>query len=66
MRPDVSKNARTAAETTVIEIKVDRYQGVDIGGAWWDVATAAVSEDKATQAANERRVTEQKRQRWPV
>ena len=60
------KNARTAAETTVIEIKVDRYQGVDIGGAWWDVATAAVSEDKATQAANERHVTEQKRQRWPV
>ena len=60
------KNARTAAETTVIEIKVDRYQGVDIGGAWWDVATAAVSKDKATQAANERHVTEQKRQRWPV
>jgi len=60
------KNARAAAALTVIEIKVDRYQGVDIGGAWWDVATAAVSKDKATQAANERRVTEQKRQRWPV
>ena len=29
--------ARDATETTVIHIAVDRYEGVDAGGAWWDV-----------------------------
>ena len=32
--------AKAATDVTVISIAVDRYAGVDIGGAWWDVASA--------------------------
>ncbi|HEU5288676.1 MAG TPA: thiamine pyrophosphate-dependent enzyme, partial [Candidatus Limnocylindria bacterium] len=58
--------ARAATETTVVYVQVDRYAGVDAGGAWWDVATAEVAGSDAAREANERRTTERRRQRWHV
>src|SRR5205823_14291478 len=34
------EDAKHATETTVIHVTVDRYAGVEPGGAWWDVAAA--------------------------
>ncbi len=57
-------DARQATETTVVYVQVDRYEGVEEGGAWWDVATAEVSESGATRAAHERHTEARRRQRW--
>ena len=58
--------AKRAEETTVVHVQVDRYEGVDEGGAWWDVATAEVAGSDAARAANERSTIERRRQRWHV
>jgi 3D-(3,5/4)-trihydroxycyclohexane-1,2-dione acylhydrolase (decyclizing) len=55
--------ARRATETTVIYVRVDRYEGVSEGGAWWDVATAEVSEIPEVNDAHERDALERRRQR---
>ena len=58
--------AKAAPDTTVIHIAVDRYAGVDAGGAWWDVASAEVAAPDAVRSATERRAREKRRQRWHV
>ena len=58
--------AKHATETTVVYIAVDRYEGVDEGGAWWDVATAEVAEGEPSRAARERHDADKRRQRWHV
>ena len=55
--------ARRATETMVIYVRVDRYEGVSEGGAWWDVATAEVSESAEVRAAHERDAIERRQQR---
>jgi 3D-(3,5/4)-trihydroxycyclohexane-1,2-dione acylhydrolase (decyclizing) len=55
--------ARRATETTVVYVRVDRYEGVSAGGAWWDVATAEVSEVPEVRDAHERAARERRRQR---
>jgi len=55
--------AKRATEVTVIYVKVDRYEGVSAGGAWWDVATAEVSEIPAVNDARDRDALERRRQR---
>ena len=55
--------ARRATEVTVIYVRVDRYEGVSAGGAWWDVATAEVSESAEVRDAHERDALERRRQR---
>ena len=54
--------AKHGSETTVIYIRVDRYEGVSAGGAWWDVATAEVADAGPVREARERATTEKKRQ----
>ncbi|MDO8506158.1 MAG: 3D-(3,5/4)-trihydroxycyclohexane-1,2-dione acylhydrolase (decyclizing) [Candidatus Limnocylindria bacterium] len=56
--------AKQAMETTVVYIRVDRYEGVTEGGAWWDVATPEVAEAPAVREAHERATDEKRRQRW--
>ncbi len=56
-------HAKHATETTVVYIRVDRYAGVEAGGAWWDVATPEVAEDAAVRAAHDRDALERRRQR---
>jgi 3D-(3,5/4)-trihydroxycyclohexane-1,2-dione acylhydrolase (decyclizing) len=46
-------DARAAAETTVIVVEVDRYEGVPSYESWWDVAVAEVSDAPAVRAARE-------------
>ena len=58
------EEAKHSSETTVVYVRVDRHAGVDAGGAWWDVATAEVSDDKRARESHERAVAEKKRQRW--
>jgi 3D-(3,5/4)-trihydroxycyclohexane-1,2-dione acylhydrolase (decyclizing) len=60
------KTAATGDELTVIHIAVDRYEGVEAGGAWWDVATPEVAEGEDARKANERRAEERRRQRWHI
>ena len=60
------EEAKRSSETTVVHVRVDRYAGVDAGGAWWDVATAEVSEDKKVRDSHERATAEKRRQRWYV
>jgi 3D-(3,5/4)-trihydroxycyclohexane-1,2-dione acylhydrolase (decyclizing) len=60
------EEAKHSSETTVVYVRVDRHAGVDAGGAWWDVATAEVAEDKRVRESHERAVSEKKRQRWYV
>jgi 3D-(3,5/4)-trihydroxycyclohexane-1,2-dione acylhydrolase (decyclizing) len=60
------EEAKRASETTVVYVSVDRQAGVDAGGAWWDVATAEVSEDKRVRESHERATAEKRRQRWYV
>ncbi len=55
--------AKHGSETTVVYIRVDRYEGVLAGGAWWDVATAEVSDVPAVREAHERETVEKRRQR---
>src|SRR2546428_591726 len=55
--------ARRATEVTVIYVRTDRYEGVSAGGAWWDVATAEVSESAEVRDAHERDALERRRQR---
>jgi 3D-(3,5/4)-trihydroxycyclohexane-1,2-dione acylhydrolase (decyclizing) len=55
--------ARRATETMVIYVRVDRYEGVSEGGAWWDVASAEVSESAEVRDAHERDAIERRRQR---
>jgi 3D-(3,5/4)-trihydroxycyclohexane-1,2-dione acylhydrolase (decyclizing) len=55
--------ARRATETMLIYVRVDRYVGVSAGGAWWDVATAEVSEVPEVRDAHERDTIERRRQR---
>jgi len=57
---------KRATETVVIHIPVDRYEGVDAGGAWWDVATAEIADSKPARDAYERHVVAKRRQRWHV
>jgi len=47
----------------VVYIRVDRYEGVRAGGAWWDVATAEVSDVPAVREAHEKAIVEKRRQR---
>ena len=54
--------AKHGSETTVIYIRVDRYEGVSAGGAWWDVATAEVADAAPVREARERATAEKKRQ----
>ena len=58
--------AKAARDTTVIHIGVDRYAGVDAGGAWWDVASAEVAAADAVRSATERRAHQKRKQRWHV
>ena len=60
------EQAKHATMTTVIHIAVDRYQGVEAGGAWWDVATAEVAESAAVRDAHEARAVARRRQRWHI
>jgi 3D-(3,5/4)-trihydroxycyclohexane-1,2-dione acylhydrolase (decyclizing) len=55
--------AKHAMELTVVYVRADRYEGVSAGGAWWDVATAEVSEVPAVDDAHERATEERRRQR---
>ena len=55
--------AKHSMELTVVYVRVDRYEGVSAGGAWWDVATAEVSEVPAVNEARERDADERRRQR---
>jgi len=55
--------AKHGSETTVVYIRVDRYEGVRAGGAWWDVATAEVSDVPAVREAHEKEIVEKRRQR---
>lgn len=55
--------AKHGSETTVVYIRVDRYEGVSAGGAWWDVATAEVSDVPAVREAHDRETVEKRRQR---
>jgi 3D-(3,5/4)-trihydroxycyclohexane-1,2-dione acylhydrolase (decyclizing) len=55
--------AKRESELTVVYVRVDRYEGVDAGGAWWDVATAEVSEVPAVDDARDRATQERRRQR---
>jgi 3D-(3,5/4)-trihydroxycyclohexane-1,2-dione acylhydrolase (decyclizing) len=55
--------AKHGSETTVVHIRVDRYEGVSAGGAWWDVATAEVADAAPVREAHERATAERKRQR---
>jgi 3D-(3,5/4)-trihydroxycyclohexane-1,2-dione acylhydrolase (decyclizing) len=45
------EQAKTAADTTVIVVEVDRYEGVPDYESWWDVAVSEVSEEPAVRAA---------------
>ena len=54
--------AKHGSETSVVYIRVDRYEGVSAGGAWWDVATAEVADAAPVREARERATTEKKRQ----
>jgi 3D-(3,5/4)-trihydroxycyclohexane-1,2-dione acylhydrolase (decyclizing) len=58
--------ATRESQTTVVYVRVDRYEGVEAGGAWWDVATAEVAEGDDERAANERHDVEKRRQRWHI
>ena len=60
------EEAKHSSETTVVYVRVDRYAGVDEGGAWWDVATAEESTQESVRASHERAVVERRRQRWHV
>lgn len=55
--------AKHGSETTVVYIRVDRYEGVSAGGAWWDVATAEVSDVPAVREAHDKETVEKRRQR---
>jgi 3D-(3,5/4)-trihydroxycyclohexane-1,2-dione acylhydrolase (decyclizing) len=55
--------AKHGSETTVVHIRVDRYEGVSAGGAWWDVATAEVADAAPVREAHERATAERTRQR---
>ena len=55
--------AKRATETTLVYVRVDRYEGVSAGGSWWDVATAEVSETPGVGDAHERDEVERRRQR---
>jgi len=55
--------AKHGSETTVVYIRVDRYEGVSAGGAWWDVATAEVSDIPAVREAHAKETVEKRRQR---
>ncbi|HUQ42623.1 MAG TPA: 3D-(3,5/4)-trihydroxycyclohexane-1,2-dione acylhydrolase (decyclizing) [Candidatus Limnocylindrales bacterium] len=55
--------AKHGSETTVVYIRVDRYEGVTAGGAWWDVATAEVADASAVKDAHERATSERRAQR---
>ena len=55
--------AKHAMELTVVYVRVDRYEGVSAGGAWWDVATPQVSEVPAVSAAHDSAERERRRQR---
>jgi len=59
-------DAKHSSETTVVYVRVDRVAGVDAGGAWWDVATADVSEDKGTKDAHDAAAIAKRRQRWHI
>jgi len=43
--------AKAEATTVVLEIEVDRYEGVPSYASWWDVPVAEVSEVEAVRAA---------------
>jgi len=60
------KTASKSDELTVIHIAVDRYEGVEAGGAWWDVATPEVAETENVRLANEKRAEARRRQRWHI
>ncbi|HEY6957296.1 MAG TPA: 3D-(3,5/4)-trihydroxycyclohexane-1,2-dione acylhydrolase (decyclizing) [Candidatus Limnocylindria bacterium] len=60
------ETAKAARETTVIHVAVDRYAGVDVGGAWWDVATAEVAAPQPVRESRARHAAEKKRQRWHI
>jgi 3D-(3,5/4)-trihydroxycyclohexane-1,2-dione acylhydrolase (decyclizing) len=55
--------AKHGSETTVVYIRVDRYEGVSAGGAWWDVATAEVADAPAVREAHDAEIAEMRRQR---
>ena len=55
--------AKQSMELTVVYVRVDRYAGVDAGGAWWDVANAEVSETPTVDEARGRADVERGRQR---
>ena len=55
--------AKHGSETTVVYIRVDRYEGVAAGGAWWDVATPEVADQVPVRAAHEKDRVERRRQR---
>jgi 3D-(3,5/4)-trihydroxycyclohexane-1,2-dione acylhydrolase (decyclizing) len=55
--------AKHGSATAVVHIRVDRYEGVSAGGAWWDVATAEVADAAPVREANARGAAERRRQR---
>ena len=60
------RDARSADRTSVITIEVDRYAGVPSYESWWEVATAEVSEGRATREARDQYAKAKQRQRWHV
>jgi 3D-(3,5/4)-trihydroxycyclohexane-1,2-dione acylhydrolase (decyclizing) len=59
-------DASDADRVSVIYVEVDRYAGVPSYESWWEVATAEVSEDRATRVARDEYVKAKRRQRWHV
>jgi 3D-(3,5/4)-trihydroxycyclohexane-1,2-dione acylhydrolase (decyclizing) len=55
--------AKHGSETTVVYIRVDRYEGVSAGGAWWDVATSEVADDPSVRESHDSDAVERRRQR---
>jgi 3D-(3,5/4)-trihydroxycyclohexane-1,2-dione acylhydrolase (decyclizing) len=55
--------ARSARETTVIVVEVDRYEGVPSYESWWDVAVSEVSEAESVRAAREAYETARREER---
>ena len=59
-------DASSADRTSVIYVEVDRYVAVPSYESWWEVATAEVSEGRATRDARDEYVRAKQRQRWHV
>jgi 3D-(3,5/4)-trihydroxycyclohexane-1,2-dione acylhydrolase (decyclizing) len=57
---------KRADGVSVIHVEVDRYAAVPSYESWWEVATAEVSDDRASREAREQYVKAKQRQRWHV